>query len=449
MRITSDSVNKYRVRCVTEDTNVFAWGAREPTECPNDASHTIDSSLTVAVDSVSSESVNVSNLPLTSFDRVMCAEETVLIDIKPGMGLSRLRDEVSIQSSGASITNEIGEAEFKLQVASAGESCQMRTIERGPYVSGLCAEVGIGGHLANMPVGDQVLRFGAFDDQNGYAFEINAGGLAVLVIKDGAEAHRCGIKDFNLDTMDGQGPSRLALNPLRGYVWCIRWSWYGYGAVEFAVVTENIDMEQHVVPMHRHYTKVRASISTPNLPITVQMKSGTTTAPFAAYVTGRKFSLLGKYTPTDRNTCVCALFASPPSSLMPPPSGQFSLFWLRRRASHCNIPAHISSIEITSTGGPIQASIDLVLVPPTNLTWGNVPGISANETILEYAQGSTTKPETVNNPLSIWRGFAHSLPCTNSTDVYVPETGAILVRIDDPKGSRGQVSVCVEVDENW
>lgn len=449
MRMSSDSITQYRIRCTSENANVFVWSSHEPTECPNDASHDIDSSLTVAVDTVSSESVNVANLPLTPFDRVMCAEETVLIDIKPGMGVSRLRDDVSTQGSGAAITNNVGEAEFKLQVANAGDACRMRTVERGPYVSGLCAEVGIGGHLASMPTGNQTLRFGAFDDQNGFAFEINASGLAVLVIKDGAETHRCGIEDFNIDTMDGTGPSRLALNPLRGYVWCIRWSWYGYGAVEFAVVTENINMEQHVVPMHRYYTKVRASISTPNLPISVQMSSGSTAAPFAAYVTGRKFSLLGKYTPTDRTTNVCALFEAPTSTAFSPaPTGTFSLCWVRRRATCSSIPARISAIEITSAGGPIQACIDVVAAPPSNLTWGAVPGTRADETILEYAQGASA-PETVTTSVSVWRGFANALPRANTLDAYVPEKGAMLVRILDPKGVRGLVSVCLRVNENW
>jgi len=34
---------KYRIYCVTEATQVFVWADSEPTECPNDAGHTIDS----------------------------------------------------------------------------------------------------------------------------------------------------------------------------------------------------------------------------------------------------------------------------------------------------------------------------------------------------------------------------------------------------------------------
>jgi len=38
----------WRVDCTTEGTFVYAWGVHEPTECPNDSGHTINSDETTA-----------------------------------------------------------------------------------------------------------------------------------------------------------------------------------------------------------------------------------------------------------------------------------------------------------------------------------------------------------------------------------------------------------------
>ncbi len=38
--------NKYRIWCVTEAAYIYEWATAEPTDCPNDAGHTIDATQT-------------------------------------------------------------------------------------------------------------------------------------------------------------------------------------------------------------------------------------------------------------------------------------------------------------------------------------------------------------------------------------------------------------------
>ena len=57
------TVNNYRFRCVTEDTNVFVWGETAPTLCPNNSAHTVDLNTLTVVGTVAPADVTVTNDP--------------------------------------------------------------------------------------------------------------------------------------------------------------------------------------------------------------------------------------------------------------------------------------------------------------------------------------------------------------------------------------------------
>lgn len=61
--MTSQTVYKYRVRCQTEGKNVFTWSETEPTTCPNDENHTINTNRTAIIGSVTRE------FPLSDIDK--------------------------------------------------------------------------------------------------------------------------------------------------------------------------------------------------------------------------------------------------------------------------------------------------------------------------------------------------------------------------------------------
>jgi hypothetical protein len=47
--------SKYRIKCITEDAYVYTWSKVAPTECPNNASHTIDYTSIAIVEFLSSK----------------------------------------------------------------------------------------------------------------------------------------------------------------------------------------------------------------------------------------------------------------------------------------------------------------------------------------------------------------------------------------------------------
>lgn len=60
--MASQTLNKYRIWCVTEQIFVYIWGDVLPTKCPNNESHEIDSEQIGTVDRLSKNDVNVSSI---------------------------------------------------------------------------------------------------------------------------------------------------------------------------------------------------------------------------------------------------------------------------------------------------------------------------------------------------------------------------------------------------
>lgn len=437
------TLTKVHMYCNTEQASVYEWieGLTDPpTVCPNGADHELNQEQTYAVDEVSDNVLKVSNLPLTPFDRVLTSEETVILEIKPGNGVSRLRD-IATAEGDAAVRNAIGEPEYHLSATGPNGVAELRTAERGRYLAGTAAEVGIGGHLM-APLGPgQSLKYGLFDDRNGFYFEILYWEFFVVILKDGV-ANRIPRSDFNVDKMDGEGVSRVSLNPFKGYIWLIRFSWYGYGIVEFAVASEDVFNEQHIVPIHRYYTQYRASISTYNLPITVRLDSGTEVpddATCGAYVTGRKYAVLGKFTPTTRAGSVYSIFSDAEAS-----SGWTPVFSLRRKAGLLSAPVTLDSLESYSDTAPTVVAI-FAASDVSGAVWTSPPDATVSETALEY----TETPVDVSSAVLIWKGFARgSATIDAAIDFYLTEADAVTVCVKD-LGAAGNVSVGLRWTEEW
>jgi len=391
--------------------------------CPNVASHTIDTELTEITDSILERENKITNLPLTPFDRMLTSEETVMIELKPGLGVSKLRD-TTFTEGDAAVTCEIGAAEYTLSTSGPSAVAMIRSAERGRYVAGMAAEVGIGGHLM-APLGPgQSLKFGLFDDMNGYYFEILYWELFVVVLKDGVET-RVNRTDFNIDTMDGDGASKITLDPFRGYIWMIRFSWYGYGIVEFAIAAEDPFKEQHIYPMHRYYSKVRASVSTPNLPITAKLESSPDCAPGAvggAHITGRKYSVLGKFTPMIRSGSAYLIRSFPGGAGTVTP-----VMSIRRKAGYLSAPVTLDALEGYSESATVVIQIRTGM-ELTGAVWGTVPDATPGETAVEYDDSATA----ASGGIVVHQGFARygtGASLTDAVGFYLTEWDAVTVLV--------------------
>lgn len=296
---TAKTVNRYRYFCTTESNYVYKWDEVPPTTCVNNETHTIDIDSITIIDKVQSNGVEVVNLLKSPYDELRIAEKTPIIELKSMFGKSELRDIYSSNSTTAGISNVVGIGEYELYVTNANDRAQMQSAERGRYIAGQTSEAGLGVRIPNGSSNNQEIRWGLFDSNNGFFFMQNSNGLNVGIINQGVETI-IPRSEFNVDRLDGNGPSGTTFNVADGHIYNIVYSWYGYGIVQWIVNTEDRYGDQKPLLLHKYFSSGGTSVKNPNLPLNVIIDNKGTNIPAKVYVSGRQFSIIGKYTPVFR-----------------------------------------------------------------------------------------------------------------------------------------------------
>lgn len=437
----STIVNQYRYYCTTEGTFVYKWDTNIPTTCPNNNTHTIDTDSITIVDTVKSNQVEVDNLSKTAFEELRIAEKTSVIDLKSLFGKTTLRDIYTSNGTGA-VNNTIGAGEYELTVSAANDMAQLSSAERGRYLAGAVAEIGLGvRNTVNTLSNTQEARWGYFDNSNGFYYLLNSNGLNCAVLRNGQELI-IPRSNFNLDRLDGSGPSGVNLSVSNGIIYKIQFSWYGYGGIDFLVSTKGIDNVQRLIPCHRHFTSNQTSVINPNLHIRAELKNNTTDSNASLYIAGRQFSILGKYLPNRR---INTAYLNVPS----PSTGSFSpILSIRRKADYCGVALKLFSADfIAGCDIFVEIRVKTTLSGPTNFV--NIPNQIATETAVEEDTSSTG----VSGGIVIWAGIIpadkSSLKQVEGIQYDVSEFDIITVCAQSIGISSGSLSLALRWSEEW
>jgi hypothetical protein len=143
-------------------------------------------------------------------------------------------------------------------------------------------------------VAAQEILFGYFDTQNGYYYRITTTGLTLCVRKNGATT------EILPSSWNGDFASSVSVPMSQGLSYLISFT-FPFGSVLFSVVYSDGRGGQINRLLHS-YAVSGVSSASPNLPIRVELKANGSAAPVSAYVGGRQFSVLGKYSPQYRLT---------------------------------------------------------------------------------------------------------------------------------------------------
>jgi hypothetical protein len=341
-------------------TKTFAYGG---TVYETGGEYTVsfdDGTIMIADD----EAELAGELTSTPFNEVMTASRTPQFTLSSLNPLSPLRNELT-----GTPTHEGAEYEILADEA-------IETAEIGRYVPGFAAEAGIGVRVATLPTGSQIMRWGYFDDEDGFGWVLSATGLSTFVRSASVDTLYAQAA-WSVDPLDGSGVSGLSLDLASGKIFQIRFTWYGYGQVNFNVVDTQEDSPeaQLVLTAHRWSPGGATSTANANLPIRAEVVGA---GDGVLRVAGRQFSIIGRYVPQLRFSSISREVTGITTAFTP-------ILAMRRRddADARRIKVRVQGLQL-STSAPIEYA----LVQAGTVTFGTaVPGIlmTAAQSAVEFS----------------------------------------------------------------
>lgn len=276
----------------------------------------------------------------TSMNEVAVAEYTPIIELKSTLGLSDRRD-VQTTTGSASISTTNGE--IKLSTGSTANSkATLDTALFGPYLSGLEALAGAAFRAGSSPTGNQVIRVGYFNANDGFGVQLDSTSLAAFLRNGGTETvvRR---SDWD-DPLDGTGASGHNLDILDMNIWRMPFRWYGGGPVRFFTDVINDNLYPDFVPAHAIGRQGNGVIfQDTNLPIRCEVENGSTTENLDVFIGGRHFGVFGRYAPTAR------VISEERTGVTVGTSGLTPLISIRFKDAFKGVPVIPSGIDIITT----------------------------------------------------------------------------------------------------
>ncbi|MGF9859899.1 hypothetical protein ABEX55_23075 [Priestia endophytica] len=383
------------------------------------------------------------------YDRLQVAQFDNIFNVLPAYGVSALRDVVTTSGNG-SVSNTNGNGYILTTTSSANDSAILDTAERGRFNSGTAFETGVAIQIPSPPTGNQRIIWGIFDNDNGLYFGQDSGGLFIATRRNGNENVKVYQSQWNIDKLDGTGPSKLTLELGNGYMYQIRFgSNYGIAEYRILIVDPTNNLEK-LITCHRQSTISQPIVGDPNQPVRVQIQNGATAQSLTANVRGRYYANLGTAKPLNRMTSERRLNVSTNNTTFVP------LVSFQRKTTFPSGATKSNSINVTVNGFDLIASADVVWQlrqgsTLTGATWVNPSETLSNETCC-FADTSATAIN-VSTGVKIMGGLAASgnRAALTSFPVDIVMTGSnpVTLCVRNVTSNTGTVSAVLRVHEEW
>ncbi len=386
----------------------------------------------------------------SQFSELRTAAKTPIIELTSVYGLSDLRDIVSTTGSATVSSNN---TEYVLSTTASGaDSAILSSAEKGRYQSGYAGEAGIGVRLPALPTGTQVVRWGLFDEVNGVFFGVDGTSSFVGIRRAGVDTV-IPQASWNVDPLDGTGPSGATLDLSKGNIFQIDFTWYGYGVIEFRVVIPDpTTLAQEVITVNRYSPSGETSLADPNLPLRAEVNNGGTASALQVFVGGRQYSILGNYNPTFRITSERRTITTT-TTLTPVISFQ-------RKTEFPAGSGRSNSVSVTLEGIDLVTTDDIyyqVLLGGTlNGSFVNFPTATTNIPNSETGLLVNTTSTTLTGGQVLLQGLAASgaegnnrvLASASLLDFELPDTAFVTLAVATFTGS-GSLVATFRVTEEW
>lgn len=169
-----------------------------------------------------------------------------------GVGFSRLRDETLTEGTGR-VESSTEQSETNVVVNEAGGKAILSTARRGRCDVGRTVETGIALKTSGHELSHgQEIRWGYFDETDGFMFFLDSGGLGVAVDHSVKGLRTYRRSEWNIDRLDGLGPSGITFDPSSQItMYQILFTWGVSGVIVFRIILTNSEGDQFVQPVHR------------------------------------------------------------------------------------------------------------------------------------------------------------------------------------------------------
>lgn len=388
----------------------------------------------------------------SQFNELRVARKTPVVELTSVYGVSDLRDVVITTGSGT-VTNDA--TEYSVSTTADGvDSAILESAVRGRYEPGFAGEAGIGVRIPITPTGNQIARWGLFDNNNGAFFGSTSTNIFVAIRRGGVDTV-INQSAWNVDPLDGTGPSGATLDLSAGNIYQVVFTWYGYGIIEFRVVLPNpTTLAQEVITVNRFSPTGETSMIDPNQPLRAEVDNDGTATAFDLFVGGRQYNIIGKYVPTFRVTSERRTITNVVDTALTP------VISFTRKAVFPAGSGRANSVEVNLEEVDIIGSVDLGF---QILFGGTLDGAFANyptattiipddETALLVNTTSTTITggEVVFQGVTSGGGFSRVLASSQLLDVALPIDEVVTLAVIRIAGSAtNTVNASFSVTESW
>ena len=211
---------------------------------------------------------------IDAFDRLRVSEPSTIFDCKMIADNQPLLFDDQQTAGTATSTYNTNQASVTLAVTSGATGTRVRqTFRRFNYQPGKSQLIFMTG-IMGATVANATKRIGLFDAQNGYFFENNGTNVGVVrrtFTSGAAFDNRVAQSGWNIDKMDGTGPSGITLDFTKVQIFMTDFEWLGVGRIRMGFVVDGIIYYCHQFLIANVISLV--STSNPNLPVRYELSS--------------------------------------------------------------------------------------------------------------------------------------------------------------------------------
>ena len=210
---------------------------------------------------------------IDAFGKWRVSQPTTLFDSKQVVDSGSFYFDIKT-TTGASVTWNSGSADSTFKVTSTSGSRAIKQTKRiFVYQPGKSQQIICTGKFGNRVDGIKK-SFGSFDDDNGYFFQMSGSSFGVVLRKtiNGVRTDTfISQSNWNLDKMNGSGPSANILDTNKAQIFMMDYEWLGIGRIRYGVVQKGALIYVHEITNYNSLETVY--LRNPNLPVRYEMST--------------------------------------------------------------------------------------------------------------------------------------------------------------------------------